>query len=224
MLIYSVEDDEDISLIINKTLTKQGFTVKSFENGKKFLEQFMLETPDIVLLDLMLPDMSGSDIIKKIRSNQKYDNVHIIVVSAKHMTIDKVENLDLGADDYIEKPFDLLELMSRVEAHARRLRKSNLIKIGDIELDIAKRECIYQNKPVDLTVKEFDILLLLAKNAPNVLSRDQLFEEIWNTNQIVESRSLDMHIKTLRSKLNDDGKLIKSIYGIGYKLNIWKES
>ena len=218
MLIYSVEDDEDISLIINKTLTKQGFTVKSFENGKKFLEQFKLETPDIVLLDLMLPDMSGSDIIKKIRSNQKYDNVHIIVVSAKHMTMDKVENLDLGADDYIEKPFDLLELMSRVEAHARRLRKSNLI--GDIELDIAKRECIYQNKPVDLTVKEFDILLLLAKNAPNVLSRDQLFEEIWNTNQIVESRSLDMHIKTLRSKLNDDGKLIKSIYGIGYKLNI----
>lgn len=220
MLIYSVEDDEDISLIINKTLTKQGFTVKSFENGKKFLEQFKLETPDIVLLDLMLPDMSGSDIIKKIRSNQKYDNVHIIVVSAKHMTMDKVENLDLGADDYIEKPFDLLELMSRVEAHARRLRKSNLIKIGDIELDIAKRECIYQNKPVDLTVKEFDILLLLAKNAPNVLSRDLLFEEIWNTNQIVESRSLDMHIKTLRSKLNDDGKLIKSIYGIGYKLNI----
>lgn len=220
MLIYSVEDDEDISLIINKTLTKQGFTVKSFENGKKFLVQFKLETPDIVLLDLMLPDMSGSDIIKKIRSNQKYDNVHIIVVSAKHMTMDKVENLDLGADDYIEKPFDLLELMSRVEAHARRLRKSNLIKIGDIELDVAKRECIYQNKPVDLTVKEFDILLLLAKNAPNVLSRDQLFEEIWNTNQIVESRSLDMHIKTLRSKLNDDGKLIKSIYGIGYKLNI----
>lgn len=220
MLIYSVEDDEDISLIINKTLTKQGFTVKSFENGKKFLEQFKLVTPDIVLLDLMLPDMSGSDIIKKIRSNQKYDNVHIIVVSAKHMTMDKVENLDLGADDYIEKPFDLLELMSRVEAHARRLRKSNLIKIGDIELDIAKRECIYQNKPVDLTVKEFDILLLLAKNAPNVLSRDQIFEEIWNTNQIVESRSLDMHIKTLRSKLNDDGKLIKSIYGIGYKLNI----
>lgn len=220
MLIYSVEDDEDISLIINKTLTKQGFTVKSFENGKKFLEQFKLETPDIVLLDLMLPDMSGSDIIKKIRSNQKYDNVHIIVVSAKHMTMDKVENLDLGADDYIEKPFDLLELMTRVEAHARRLRKSNLIKIGDIELDVAKRECIYQNKPVDLTVKEFDILLLLAKNAPNVLSRDQIFEEIWNTNQIVESRSLDMHIKTLRSKLNDDGKLIKSIYGIGYKLNI----
>lgn len=220
MLIYSVEDDEDISLIINKTLTKQGFTVKSFENGKKFLEQFKLETPDIVLLDLMLPDMSGSDIIKKIRSNQKYDNVHIIVVSAKHMTMDKVENLDLGADDYIEKPFDLLELISRVEAHARRLRKSNLIKIGDIELDVAKRECIYQNKPVYLTVKEFDILLLLAKNAPNVLSRDQLFEEIWNTNQIVESRSLDMHIKTLRSKLNDDGKLIKSIYGIGYKLNI----
>lgn len=220
MLIYSVEDDEDISLIINKTLTKQGFTVKSFENGKKFLEQFKLETPDIVLLDLMLPDMSGSDIIKKIRSNQKYENVHIIVVSAKHMTMDKVENLDLGADDYIEKPFDLLELMSRVEAHARRLRKSNLIKIGDIELDVAKRECIYQNKPVDLTVKEFDILLLLAKNAPNVLSRDQIFEEIWNTNQIVESRSLDMHIKTLRSKLNDDGKLIKSIYGIGYKLNI----
>ena len=197
MLIYSVEDDEDISLIINKTLTKQGFTVKSFENGKKFLEQFMLETPDIVLLDLMLPDMSGSDIIKKIRSNQKYDNVHIIVVSAKHMTIDKVENLDLGADDYIEKPFDLLELMSRVEAHARRLRKSNLIKIGDIELDIAKRECIYQNKPVDLTVKEFDILLLLAKNAPNVLSRDQLFEKIWNTNQIVESYS---HIAASDSK------------------------
>ena len=229
MLIYSVEDDEDISLIINKTLTKQGFTVKSFENGKKFLEQFKLETPDIVLLDLMLPDMSGSDIIKKIRSNQKYDNVHIIVVSAKHMTMDKVENLDLGADDYIEKPFDLLELMSRVEAHARRLRKSNLIKIGDIELDIAKRECIYQNKPVDLTVKEFDILLLLAKNAPNVLSRDQLFEEIWNTNQIVESYS---HIaasdskkvkEIIRRKCPVQSKLQvphRTRQASGYKLNI----
>ena len=219
MLIYSVEDDEDISLIINKTLTKQGFTVKSFENGKKFLEQFKLETPDIVLLDLMLPDMSGSVIIKKIRSNQKYDNVHIIVVSAKHMTMDKVENLDLGADDYIEKPFDLLELMSRVEAHARRIRKKDIIEIGNIVIDVNKRECLVLGKVIDLTNKEFDILYLLLSKYPNVVTREDLFNKIWNANQVFESRTLDMHIKALRTKLGSEGAKIKSIYGIGYRYN-----
>lgn len=220
MLIYSVEDDEDIALIINKVLTKQGFDVKTFKTGNEFLKNLNSVIPNIVLLDLMLPDISGSDIIKLIRKNPKFDEIHIIVVSAKHMTIDKVENLDLGADDYIEKPFEILELMSRVEAHARRLRSKSSIIVGDLKLNNAKHECTYLDKHLDLTTKEFEILALLIQKAPNVVTRDELFEKIWNTNQVLESRTLDMHIKSIRTKLNDDGRLIKSIYGIGYKLNI----
>ena len=217
MLIYSVEDDEDISLIINKTLTKQGFTVKSFENGKKFLEQFKLETPDIVLLDLMLPDMSGSDIIKKIRSNQKYDNVHIIVVSAKHMTMDKVENLDLGADDYIEKPFDLLELMSRVNARLRKHKNIHQIMIKDIQINIASHEVKKNNVVIPLTKKEFEILLYLAKHFNEVVPREDLLNHVWGSHDAgLETRTIDMHIKSLRKKLNDDS--IQTIYGIGYKI------
>lgn len=220
MLIYSVEDDDDIAIIINKTLTKQGYTVKTFNNGKSFFQEFQKNKPNIILLDLMLPDISGIEILKKIRENKSNDSIHIIIISAKHMITDKVNGLDLGADDYIEKPFDLLELMARVDAHARRLKGQSVLSYGNITLDISKRECKYDDKIIELTVKEFDILALLMKNAPNVLSREDIFNDIWNTDQVLESRALDMHIKTLRNKLNDDGKIIKTIYGIGYKFNI----
>lgn len=220
MLIYSVEDDEDIAIIINKTLTKQGYTVKTFKNGKSFFQEFQKNKPNIILLDLMLPDISGTEILKKIRENKSNDSIHIIIISAKHMITDKVNGLDLGADDYIEKPFDLLELMARVDAHARRLKGQSVLSYGNITLDISKRECRCNEEIIELTVKEFDILALLMKNAPNVLSREDIFNEIWNTDQVLESRALDMHIKTLRNKLKDDGKIIKTIYGIGYKFNI----
>ena len=224
-VIYSLEDDEDIALIINKTLTKQGYDVKTFYNGKDFLNAFNNCKPSIILLDMMLPDLSGKDILKIIRSNPSNDEIRIIIISAKHLVTDKVEGLDLGADDYIEKPFDLLELMARVDAQSRRINKEskNNIVVNDLMLNFDKRECTYKGELVELTVKEFEILALLMKNSPNVLTREQIFQEIWGSDQIVESRALDMHIKTLRAKLNDNGSMIKTVYGIGYKFIAWKK-
>lgn len=219
ILIYSIEDDEDIALVINKTLSKQGFDVKTYYYGKTFFNDFANVKPNIILLDLMLPDMSGLDILNKIRSDKTNEDIRVIIISAKNLTTEKVLALDSGADDYIEKPFDLLELMSRVEAHARRIRKKDIIEIGNIVIDVNKRECLVLGKVIDLTNKEFDILYLLLSKYPNVVTREDLFNKIWNANQVFESRTLDMHIKALRTKLGSEGAKIKSIYGIGYRYN-----
>lgn len=218
ILIYSIEDDKDIALIINKTLSKQGYEVKTFYSGKEFKDEFNKRKPDLILLDLMLPDVNGIEILKDIRKDNMNDNIHIIIISAKHLILDKVEGLDLGADDYIEKPFDLLELMARVDAQVRRINKKSTLTIKDITLDINQRKCIYKNKEIDLTVKEYEILEILMKHSPNVITREQLFSTIWKVNQSFESRTIDMHIKSLREKLDDDGSIIKTVYGIGYKI------
>lgn len=218
-LIYSVEDDKDIAQIINKTLTKQGYEAKTFYNGKDFLEAFKERKPDLVLLDLMLPDYSGMEILQKIRKDRSNDDIEIIIVSARHMLVDKVEGLDLGADDYIEKPFDLLELMSRVNAKLRRHKNKNLpLVFNNLVLDPLKRECFYNDVKVELTNKEFDILLYLAKNSDKVLSREDIFNAIWGAEYGFETRTLDMHIKAIRKKTSDD--LIKTVYGKGYKINL----
>ncbi|MBQ9124085.1 MAG: response regulator transcription factor [Acholeplasmatales bacterium] len=219
-LIYSVEDDKDIALIINKTLSKQGYIVKTFYNAKSFFEAFNNEKPDIILLDMMLPDMSGSEILKNVRGNKSNEDIQIIIISANHMIMDKVDGLDLGADDYIEKPFDLLELMSRVQARARRIKKKQSIyETNGIILNIDKRICLVDNNEIELTNKEFEILTLLIKNEGNVVTRDEIFLALWGTS-IVESRTLDMHIKSLRSKLLNKQDMIKTVYGVGYKLTI----
>ena len=177
-LIYSVEDDHDIALIINKTLTKQGYNVKTFHDGKSFFEAFNKEKPHLILLDLMLPDMSGTSILKTIRSDTLNDEIQIIVISAKHLVTDKVENLDLGADDYIEKPFDLLELMARVDAKMRRIAKSEVITIGDVTLNTKERVVTKAGEVIELTNREFSILETLMKNSPNVISREQLLNNL----------------------------------------------
>ena len=159
-LIYSVEDDKDISQIINKTLSHQGYQVVSFYDGNSFLEAFKKKKPDMVLLDMMLPDYSGSDILKIIRNDSTNDDIEVIIVSANRMVMDKVDGFDLGADDYIEKPFDLLELMSRVGAKFRR-HKKKLFNYKDIFIDIEKRTCFIGDESIDLTNKEFDILVYL---------------------------------------------------------------
>lgn len=218
-LIYSVEDDKDISLIINKTLSKQGHIVKSFYNAADFFKEFEQKKPDMILLDMMLPDMHGSDILRNIRSNPLNDDIEIIIISANHMIMDKVYGLDLGADDYIEKPFDLLELMSRVSARFRKSRRKRVFTLKNIVLDLDKRLCLKDDKEIDLTVREFDILAYLFSKNGNVVSRDELFDAIWQSSSL-ESRTLDMHIKSIRSKLNCSDEIIKTVYGIGYKLNI----
>lgn len=219
-LIYSVEDDHDIAHIINVALTKQGYQIQTFYDGMSFLTTLASKKPNMILLDMMLPDISGSEIIKRIRANNYYDDVEIIIVSANRMVMDKVDGLDLGADDYIEKPFNILELMSRINAKVRRFQKNRIIKIKDYSLDLDRLVVMKSEEIIPLTSKEFDILSLLFLNKDKVLSRDEIFMKIWGQ-AAFESRTIDMHIKSLRKKLKDEnGDFIQTIYGIGYKLNI----
>lgn len=220
-LVYSIEDDKDISHLINVALSKQGYSVKSFYNGKDFYEALSLETPQLILLDMMLPDTSGSEILKNIRSKSLYDDVDIIIISAKRMVMDKVDGLDLGADDYIEKPFDILELMSRVNVKYRRYnkRKSKTLSVNNIIMNIDEHTVTRNGNLIELTLKEFDILKLLLEKKGKVVSRDELLGEA------LESRTIDMHINSIRKKLNDsDSKIIKTVYGVGYKVVEWKEN
>lgn len=219
-LIYSVEDDHDIAHIINVALTKQGYQIQTFYDGMSFLTTLASKKPNMILLDMMLPDISGSEIIKRIRANNYYDDVEIIIVSANRMVMDKVDGLDLGADDYIEKPFNILELMSRINAKVRRFQKNRIIKIKDYSLDLDRLVIMKNEEIIPLTSKEFEILSLLFLNKDKVLSRDEIFMKIWGQ-AAFESRTIDMHIKSLRKKLKDEkGDFIQTIYGIGYKLNI----
>lgn len=221
-IIYSVEDDLDIARIINKTLTKQGYQVYSFQDGKSFINAFNKQKPDLVLLDLMLPDMNGNDIIKFIRNDIENNEVEIIIISAKRMLMDKVEGLDLGADDYLEKPFDLLELMSRVNARLRRHQNKNILIYNNLKVDLQKHLVYLDNNEITCTNKEFDILTYLLQRKGQAVSRDDLLTFLWgDNNSDYESRTIDVHIKSLRAKLNDnDGSIIQTIYGIGYKIGI----
>lgn len=214
-LIYSIEDDKDISLIINKTLTKQGFTVKSFYDASSFYEAFKEQKPNMILLDMMLPDKSGKEILTNLRCDIKNDDIDIIIVSANHMVIDKVDGLDLGADDYIEKPFDLLELMSRVNARFRRRKNNHVISAGNVVLDTDKYSCLYDGKDIILTTKEFQILSYLIKNKERVVKREELLDLFYGIDSL-ETRTIDMHIKAIRKKINSE--FIQTVYGLGYKV------
>lgn len=214
-VIYSLEDDLDIQKIINVSLTKVGYEVHSFQTASSFIEAFYKKVPDMCLLDLMLPDASGMDVLKKIRSNELYDNVEIIIISAKRMTLDKIEGLDSGADDYIEKPFDILELISRVNARFRKV-KSELI-YNDIKLNESSHTVFKGEKELDLTNMEYNILRLLLIHKSSVIKREDINKALYQTDSTIESRSIDMHVASLRKKLDDkDGNIIKTVYGVGY--------
>ena len=215
-VIYSVEDDKDIAKIINKTLSKQGYDVVSFYDGTSFIKAFDENKPDMVLLDMMLPDLSGAHLLQYIRKDSANDHIPVIIISANSLVPDKVDGLDMGADDYIAKPFDLLELMSRVNALFRRFKKSSSFEYGKLVLNSESHICKYDGKTISLTIKEFDILALLLKNKGKVVSRDEILSSIWG-NEELETRTIDMHIKSLRKKINDEG-IIETIYGLGYKV------
>ena len=223
-LIYSVEDDQNISFVINKTLTNSGFKVKSFFDGESFFKGLEDELPDLALVDIMLPNgMSGLDIIKKMKANSKYDDVVIIILSAKGDEMDKVTGLDLGADDYISKPFSVLELVSRIKANLRkRPKKKDILSLANITLNFLEHTCMKDGKLVDLTLKEFDLLKYFMENPNKALSRDELLNNVWGYDYIVETRTVDRHVKTLREKLGDskDKALIESIRSIGYKFSV----
>ena len=219
-LIYSIEDDEDIAYIIKATLTKQGYDVVSFPDGESFLDTFKTKKPDMILLDMMLPKIQGKEILKLIRNDFSNNDIQIIIVSANGMTIDKVDGLDLGADDYIAKPFDLLELISRVNAKARRATQNKSLTFHDLILNPSSKTLYRDNESIDLTSLEYKLLVFLLKNKNRVVSKKEIALELYNDETKEKSRTIGMLIKSIRKKIGDnDQKIIVSRYGIGYLIN-----
>lgn len=218
-LIYIIEDDQNIREIESFALKNSGHTVAEFECAKDFFKKTAEKIPNLVILDIMLPDEDGLDILKKMRSMPETKKIPVIFVTAKSSEIDMVKGLDLGADDYITKPFGVMELISRVKALLRRSENSETDKVisnGEIIID-AERHAVYVNDKVcELTYKEYNLLKLLMSNAGIVMSRDLIMDRIWGIDFEGESRTLDMHIKTLRQKLGDAGTQIKTIRNVGY--------
>lgn len=219
--IYIVEDDKNIREIEMFALKNSGYLVEEFENAKTFFSRITEKVPDLVLLDIMLPDMDGLEIVKKLRSRPDTVRVPIILVTAKTTELDKVKGLDIGADDYLTKPFGVMELISRVKALLRRsraLQDDKQLVFGDITLDSERREVNVDGELRELTFKEFELLKLLMVNAGIVLHRDTIMSDVWGTDYEGESRTLDMHIKTLRQKLGEAGNMIKTVRNVGYKM------
>ncbi len=217
-LIYIVEDDENIREIETIALKNSNYMVCGFEKAKDFYKKLDEIMPDLVLLDVMLPDESGYDIVNKLRKNPLTKQLPIIMVTAKTTEMDMIKGLDQGADDYIKKPFSVMELITRVKALLRRTSTDDgkLLELGEIVLD-QKRHLVYvEEQPVELTFKEFELLRLLMSNPSVVLSREVIMRHVWGTEFEGESRTVDMHIKTLRQKLFSAGKRIKTVRNVGY--------
>ncbi|MGM9947150.1 response regulator transcription factor [Floccifex sp.] len=219
-LIYIVEDDASISEIEMIALKNCNYDVRTFDRSSTFFKKLEDTLPDLVLLDIMLPDENGYEVIKKIRKNPTWRRLPIIMVSAKSTEIDMVRGLDEGADDYIKKPFSIMELISRVKALLRRTQDKDpvLLKVNDITLDYTRHIVYVKDEIVELTYKEFELLRYLMINVEVVLSRDAIMRVVWDTDFEGESRTVDMHIKTLRQKLKESGKCIKTIRNVGYVL------
>lgn len=218
-LIYVVEDDVNIREIESFALKNSGYEVEEFESGKAFFEKMQVKAPDLVLLDIMLPDTDGISIMKRLRAENATKTLPVIMVTAKTSEIDKVKGLDSGADDYLTKPFGVMELISRVKALLRRCYRAPEeveLTYHEIELNLLKRCCKVSGEKVELTYKEFELLHLLIQNAGIVLKREVMMERVWDTNFEGESRTLDMHIKTLRHKLGDASHYIKTVRNVGY--------
>ena len=221
--IYYVEDDTSIRELVLYALKTAEFQVMGFENAASFYKRMTEQQPDLILLDIMLPDEDGVSILKKLKSRPDTENIPVIMMTAKSSEYDKVLGLDSGADDYITKPFGVMELISRVKAVIRRSDRSKgsageVLKIGELVLDEQKHEVYARGQEVSLTFKEFELLSYLMKNRGLVLSRDKILNTIWNYEYEGESRTVDVHIGSLRQKLGTCGDFIKTIRGIGYKI------
>ncbi|WP_297285667.1 response regulator transcription factor [uncultured Brachyspira sp.] len=220
-LIYSVEDDDNIRDLIKYTVEEAGFNIECFANGKDMLDALKNNIPSLILLDIMLPDMEGTDILKIIRTDYAHLPIKVIMLTAKSSEINIVTGLNLGADDYIPKPFSVLELIARIKAN---LRKKDVridteeLTFGEIKLIVKKRVVYVNDRQVSLTQKEFDLLKLLMENANNVVDREMMLEEVWGVEHSMETRTIDMHIKSIRQKLDLKKENIITIRGIGYKL------
>lgn len=222
-MIFCVEDDSNIRELVIYTLETTGFKARGFEDGKEFLEALALETPELVLMDIMLPGEDGIELLKRLKASPKTRDIPVIMVTAKGAEYDKVKGLDLGADDYVTKPFGMMELISRIKAVLRRSQKSSnelqdIIKVGDIEIDTKKHEVTASGEIVNLTLKEYELLKRLMKNSNIVMTRDLLLEEIWGYDFDGETRTVDVHVRTLRQKLGKSGERIETVRGVGYRM------
>lgn len=217
-LIYSLEDDVNISHIIQLALSSQGYEVKCFLKPSDFLKEFQIKKPNMILLDLMLPEISGEEILKEIRANSTNDDIQVIVISAKTLLVDKVDNLNLGADDYITKPFDVLELIGRVNTKSRRYFAKIKSTIRGLSFNLDKQTIMKDGEIIHFTKGEKAILFELYQHLNDVVTREELFVALWGNDYSCETRILDIHIKEIRRKLGDDSDLIETVYGVGYKL------
>lgn len=220
-MIYCVEDDSNIRELVVYTLESTGMKARGFEDGRKFTEALAFETPELVLLDIMLPGEDGLEILKKLKNSSKTKDIPVIMVTAKGSEYDKVVGLDSGADDYVTKPFGMMELISRIKAVLRRSGKQQdktKLSVGGISLDTKKHEVKVDGEQVVLTLKEFELLEKLMRNQGIVLTRDQLLTEIWGYDFDGETRTVDVHIRTLRQKLGEQGSLVKTVRGVGYRI------
>ena len=219
--IYCVEDDSSIRELLEYTLRSSGFDVRGFENASDFMTALSGSLPSLVLLDIMLPDRDGMQVLHELRSRNETKSVPVILLTAKGGRLDKIKGLD-GADDYITKPFDVLELVSRINAVLRRTsapdeNKKASLQYKDVEIDTDSRTVTVAGVPVTLTFKEFELLYYLVSNKGIVLSRDKLMNEVWGTDFEGETRTVDVHIRTLRQKLGRAGEYIVTVRNVGYK-------
>lgn len=219
-LIYIVEDDENIREIQRYALKNSGFDVQEFSCGKELCRALEETLPSLILLDIMLPEEDGLDILLKLRKNNATSRIPIIMVTAKSSELDKVKGLDLGADDYMTKPFGIMELISRVKALLRRSSgmEEHRLYFGPVLMDQEQRAVFVEGTLCELTYKEYELLRVLLVHAGIVCTRDMILERVWGTDFEGESRTLDMHIKTLRQKLGAAGSMIKTIRNVGYML------
>lgn len=219
-LIYCVEDDVNIRELVVYALKTSGFESVGFACASDFYQGIAEKKPDMVLLDIMLPDEDGLSILEKLKNRKDMKRVPVIMLTAKAAEYDKVRGLDTGADDYVTKPFGVMELISRVKAVLRRTEKeeSGALVLGDLRVDEQKHEVFVKDQPVALTFKEFELLTYLMKNKGIVLSREKILDVIWNYGYEGESRTVDVHIGSLRQKLGGCGDMIKTIRGVGYKI------
>lgn len=224
-MIYIVEDDSSIRELEQYALQTNGFSARGFEDGASFWAALRDERPDLVILDVMLPDEDGYQILSKLRENAATRSLAVIMVTAKTSEIDVVKGLDHGADDYLCKPFGIMEFISRVKAVLRRAQAVSpaprqTLQFGSILLDDAARAVKAGGSTVELTFKEYALLHLFLEHPGEVLPRERIMKEVWDTEDLLESRTIDMHVRTLRQKLGDAGEAIRTVRKVGYKLSM----
>lgn len=221
-LIYIVEDDNDILEVESFALKNSGHEVRGFSNAKDFYAALEKQLPQLSVLDIMLPDEDGIKIVQKLRQNKNWSHMPVIMVTAKTTEIDKVKGLDAGADDYLAKPFGVMELIARVKALLRRTQtggeQKSSLTLGGLSIDDKKHAVYTEGVLCELTFKEYELLKMFMENAGIVLTRESIMDKIWGVDYCGESRTVDMHIKTLRHKLGDEGNRIRTVRNVGYVL------